>query len=164
MTTESNVSTVPALDLSRYLGTWYEIARLPMRHEPENATDVSAHYSLDQDGKVRVQNRCRVDGEIEESTGQAKPVDETNSRLEVTFLPEGLRWIPFTKGDYWVLKLDPEYRVALVGSPDRHYLLLLSREPRLDQPVREAFLDEARRQGFDLSKLIATPHTGQPTA
>ena len=135
-----------------------------MRHEPENGTDVSAHYSLDEDGKVRVQNRCRVGDKVEESVGQAVPVDERNSRLEVSFLPEGLRWIPFAKGDYWVLKLDPDYRVALVGTPDHRYLWLLSREPSLDPTVRESYLLEARRQGYDLAALIDTPHTGRPTA
>ncbi len=161
---QTDVTALPALDLPRYLGTWYEIARLPMRYEPAEATDVSAHYSLDAEGKVRVQNRCRVKGEIEESIGQATAVDAGNSKLEVTFLPEGLRWIPFTKGDYWVLKLDDDYRVALVGTPDHAYLWLLAREPRLDAATRLLFLDEARRQGFDLSKLIDTPHTGAPTA
>ncbi len=161
---QPDVIAVPALDLQRYLGTWYEIARLPMRHEPANATDVSAGYSLDEEGKVRVQNRCRVDGKVEESIGQATPVDSGNAKLEVTFLPEGLRWIPFTKGDYWVLKLDPDYQVALVGTPDRHYLWLLARQPQLDAASRLLFLEEARRQGFDLSKLIDTPHTGVPTA
>jgi apolipoprotein D and lipocalin family protein len=160
----NDVTAIRSLDLSRYLGTWYEIARLPMRHEPADGTDVSAHYSLDEDGKVRVQNRCRVDGEVEESVGQATPIDAGNSRLEVTFLPEGLRWIPFTKGDYWVLKLDPEYRFALVGTPNRDFLWLLAREPRIDPLVRQAYLDEATRQGFDLSRLIDTPHTGTPTA
>lgn len=160
----NDVTAIPRLDLSRYLGTWYEIARLPMRHEPADATDVSAQYSLDEDGKVRVQNRCRVEGEVEESIGQATPVDAGNSRLEVTFLPEGLRWIPFTKGDYWVLKLDPEYRFALVGTPNREFLWLLAREPRIDPSTRQAYLDEATRQGFDLSRLIDTPHTGTPTA
>lgn len=160
----SDVTAIPTLDLPRYLGTWFEIARLPMRHEPANATDVSAHYSLDEDGAVRVRNRCRVEGEVEESVGQAKPVDGSNSRLEVSFLPEGLRWIPFTKGDYWVLKLDPAYQVALVGTPNREFLWLLARQPLIDAATREAYLAEARRQGFDLSKLIDTPHTGAPTA
>jgi len=155
-----DVTALPSLDLQRYLGTWYEIARLPMKHEPENATDVTAHYSLDEEGKVRVRNRCLVDGKVEESVGQATPVDAGNTRLEVSFLPEGLRWIPFTKGDYWVLKLDPEYRVALVGTPDHEFLWLLAREPHLAPGVRTAFLDEALRQGFDLGALIDTPHTG----
>lgn len=156
--------TVPALDLPRYLGTWYEIDRLPMRHEPEDATDVSAHYTLDDDGSIRVRNRCLRGGELEEVIGQAKPVDASNSRLEVSFLPEGLRWIPFTKGDYWVILVDGAYTAALVGSPDRKYLWLLSREPRMDEITRQHYIAYARQQGFDVDRLIHTPHTGHPTA
>ena len=70
---EPPLPTVPALDLPRYLGTWYEIDRLPMRHEPEDATDVSAHYTLDEDGSIRVRNRCLRGGELVEAIGQAKP-------------------------------------------------------------------------------------------
>lgn len=164
MNTQADVIPVTQVDLPRYLGIWYEIARLPMRHEPADGTDVSAHYTLNEDGSIRVQNRCRVNGTVEESIGRATPVDASNSRLQVSFLPEGLRWIPFTKGDYWVLKLDPDYRVALVGTPDRDYLWLLARQPHLDAAARAAYLAEAQRQGFSLERLIDTPHTGQPTA
>ncbi len=158
-------TTVGAIDLPRYLGTWYEIARLPIRFEPADCTDVSAHYSLQDNGNIRVQNRCRVgDGELEEAVGEATPVNPGASRLEVSFLPEGLRWIPFTKGDYWVLRLDPAYAVALVGSPDRKYLWLLARNPALPEEVRESYLAHARSQGYDLAPLIITPHTGRPTA
>ena len=156
--------TVPALDLPRYLGTWYEIDRLPMRHEPEDATDVSAHYTLDEDGSIRVRNRCLRGGELVEAIGQAKPIDASNSRLDVSFLPEGLRWIPFTKGDYWVILVDGGYTAALVGSPDRKYLWLLSREPRMDEITRQHYIAYARQQGFDVDRMIHTPHTGHPTA
>ncbi len=156
--------TVPAVDLPRYLGTWYEIDRLPMRHEPEDATDVSAHYTLDEDGSIRVRNRCLRGGELVEAIGQAKPIDASNSRLEVSFLPEGLRWIPFTKGDYWVILVDGGYTAALVGSPDRKYLWLLSREPRMDEITRQHYIAYARQQGFDVDRMIHTPHTGHPTA
>lgn len=164
--TPSAPATVQAVDLPRYLGTWYEIARLPMRHEPPEYTDISATYSLAPDGSLRVQNRALDgNGELHESIGQARPVDaDDNSRLEVTFLPEGLRWIPFTKGDYWILRLDPEYRTALVGSPDHRYLWLLHREPSLDPTTREDFLATARALGYRLETLIQTPHTGRPTA
>jgi len=164
MTSHAELKTVPDLKLPRYLGTWYEIARLPMRHEPEGCTDVSANYSLQDDGNVRVQNRCRMDGEIEEAIGEACVVGNDSARLEVSFLPKGLRWLPFTKGDYWVMQVAPDYSVALVGSPDRSYLWLLARTPRLDRTVQDHYLAAARLQGFDLTNLIETPHTGQPTA
>ncbi len=151
MTEHPPLKTVADLKLPRYLGTWYEIARLPMRHEPEGCTDVSAHYTL-------------LDGEIEEATGEACAVDNDSARLEVSFLPKGLRWLPFAKGDYWVIQIAPDYSVSLVGSPDRKYLWLLAREPRLDATVQDHYLAAARLQGFDLSELIQTPHTGKPTA
>ena len=164
MTERVDPITISHLDLTRYLGRWFEIARLPMRHEPANATDITATYSLDEQGAIRVQNRMRLDGEVEESIGQARPVDESNSKLEVTFLPAGLRWIPFTKGDYWVLKLDDAYSVSLVGSPDRKYLWLLARHPHLDEATRNHYLACAQGQGYDLAGLIHTPHTGRATA
>ena len=153
--------TVGPLDLERYLGTWYEIARLPMRHEPPDYRDITASYSRDEEGAVRVVNRA-VDGEgkRQESVGQARPVDPADpSRLEVSFLPDGLRWIPFSKGDYWILRLDPEYRTSLVGSPDYKYLWLLHREPTLDPAIRQSYLETARELGYRLDDLIDTPQS-----
>ncbi len=163
--THDEPATVASIDLPRYLGTWFEIARLPMRHEPEDFTDITAHYSLQDDGKVRVRNRA-LDGkgELQESIGQASAVDDSNSKLEVTFLPAGLRWIPFTKGDYWILRIDPDYTTALVGSPDHKYLWLLARQPALDDATMQDYLAHARAQGYDLADLVHTPHTGHPTA
>lgn len=164
MTTHAELKTVPDLNLPRYLGTWYEIARLPMKHEPEDCTDVSAHYSLKDNGHVAVLNRCRLGEEIEQAEGEASPVDNDSARLRVSFLPAGLRWLPFGKGDYWVMQVAPDYSVALVGSPDRRFLWLLAREPQLDATTRDHYLALARQQGFELADLILTPHTGHPTA
>jgi len=156
------VVAVPSVDLTRYLGRWYEICRLPLKWEDETATDITAHYSLDDAGKVQVDNRCfDAEGKPSRAVGQARPVDGTNSRLKVTFLPEYLRWIPFTDGNYWILKIDPQYRVALVGGPDRKNLWVLSREPILDATTLQEYLGEATRQGFDLAKLITPRHTGR---
>lgn len=160
----SEPATVERVDLPRYMGTWYEIARLPMRHEPAGATDVSATYALRDDGRVEVRNRMWHRGELQEAVGEAEALDGSGSRLEVSFLPEGLRWIPFTRGDYWILALDPAYRVALVGSPDRRYLWLLAREPLLDEITRTHYLSIAQARGYDLAELIHTPHTDRPTA
>lgn len=156
------VSAIPNLDLSRYLGRWYEICRLPLKYEDETATDITATYSLNEDGSVRVDNRCfDEDGEPSQAIGQATPIDSRKSRLKVTFLPEFIRWIPFTSGDYWVLKIDSRYQTALVGTPDRKNLWLLARRPDLPLATREEYLAEAQRQGFDLSRLITPLHTGR---
>jgi apolipoprotein D and lipocalin family protein len=158
----SDVTPVPRVDLHRYLGRWFEICRLPLKWEDETATDITANYSLNDSGAVRIDNRCfDADGQPSQAIGEASPVDETNSRLKVTFLPPALRWIPIGKADYWVLKLDADYQVALVGSPNRKYLWVLSREPALDQATLQLYLAEARRQGFDLTTLIVSQHTGR---
>lgn len=160
--TETKVPTVPQLDLERYLGQWFEICRLPLKWEDETAQDITAHYSLNEDGTVHVDNRCiNAEGKPTQSIGQAAPVDETNAKLTVTFLPEYLRWIPFTKGDYWVLKLDPLYQVSLVGSPDRENLWLLARTPQLPADVIETYLSHARAIGYDLSQLITPRQSGR---
>ncbi|RDE07730.1 lipocalin family protein [Pelagibacterium lacus] len=147
----------PAVD-----SRWYEICRLPLKYEDETATDITATYSLNEDGSVRVDNRCfDEDGEPSQALGNATPVDDANSRLKVTFLPEFIRWIPFTSGDYWVLKINPEYQTSLVGTPDRKNLWLLARQPDLPANEREEYLAEAQRQGFDLTDLITPTHTGR---
>lgn len=152
------LATVESVDLKRYLGTWYEIARLPFRHEDPGARNVTAQYSLNEDGSIHVVNsNINEEGEAEEAVAEARPVDASNSKLKVSFLPEGLRWVPFTKGDYWILRLDPDYTTSLVGTPDRKYLWLLSRTPVMVEAKRNEWLDFANSLGFDTSKIILTP-------
>lgn len=153
--TATEPATIPQLDLERYLGTWFEICRLPMKWEDETASDITATYSLNEDGSIKVDNRClNAEGEPTQSLGHATAVDDTKAKLKVTFLPKLLRWIPFTDGDYWVFKLDPDYRIALVGSPDRKFLWLLSRNHKLTEAERAPYLDWAQAAGFDVSTLI----------
>jgi len=162
MAEATEIVAVPRLDLTRYLGRWYEICRLPIKQEDVSATDITATYALNENGTIRVDNRCfDRDGKPVQAIGEATPVDATNARLKVSFLPAYLKWVPFTTGDYWVLKLDPDYRVSLVGTPDREHLWLLAREPGLPQAAIEDYLAEARRPGFDLTALIRPRHTGR---
>lgn len=159
------LQTVPSVDLPRYAGLWYEIARLPIRQEDRDASDVTAHYALQDNGKVRVVNRCiNGEGKPEEAEGEATPVDDSNAKLEVSFLPAGLRWVPFARGDYWILRLDADYATALVGTPDRKYLWLLSRRPVMNEMARRDWLAFAEAHGFDLGEVIHTPQTGRSTA
>jgi len=161
MSQRSAVNSVGSLDLNRYSGLWYEIGRLPLKWEDADASDITAEYTPEDDGSVRVDNRC-IDkrGAPSQAIGRATPVNGQAGRLEVSFLPEFLRWIPFTKGDYWVLKIDDAYTVALVGTPDHKNLWLLAREPRIDRGTEAAYLDEATRQGFDLEKWIRPRQSG----
>ncbi|MGF3054413.1 lipocalin family protein [Microbacterium sp. YY-03] len=158
----TDVVSLPALDLERYLGPWFEIARLPMRWEDDKATCVTAHYTMNDDGTVRVDNRCYdEDGKPVQSIGRAKPVEGEPAQLRVSFMPELLRWMPFTEGDYWVLKIDENYKHALVGTPDHKNLWLLARTSTIDPEIEREFLDHATAQGFDLAPLIRPRQDGR---
>ncbi len=151
------VTSVKHIDLQQYLGKWYEVARLPMFFERNCADNVSATYSLNPDASIKVDNQCRKDnGKVMQSIGEAVPVDATNARLSVTFLPKWLRWTGLAKAPYWILKIDEHYTTALVGNPDHRYLWILSRTPQIDPVTYQAYLQEAQRQGFDTRKLIVT--------
>ncbi len=151
--------SVNQLDLNRYTGTWYEIARLPMYFQRNCASDVTATYSLNPSGSIKVDNRCKkADGSTIQSIGEATKANETGSELKVTFLPEGLRWLPLTKADYWVLALDDTYQHALVGTPNHKYLWVLSRTPSMDETAYQSLLSRAQNQGYDIAKLQRTTH------
>lgn len=159
------VEAVPSLDLARYAGRWYEIARLPNRFQEKCACCTSATYTLRPDGRVSVVNECRTrDGATTRAEGVARLADEGGpaSRLKVRFAPSYLSFLPFVWGDYWVLDLPDDYSHALVGSPDRGYLWILAREPSLPDSTYDRLLERARSQGFDTTRLLRTPQ--QPPA
>lgn len=157
---QRSLPTVQTLDLKRYAGTWYEIARLPTRNEKACAGDITAEYTVEPDGQVHVQRRCRLaDGSIEEADGQARVPDRAQpGRLELSFAPPPLRWFPTVWDDHWVLFVDADYQVALVGTPDREHLWLMAREPRMATADMEALRALALRLGFDTSRLVSQPH------
>jgi apolipoprotein D and lipocalin family protein len=150
---------VPDVDYQRYAGTWYEIARLPNRFEKKCVSSVTANYALRPDGRVTVTNRCKQsDGSISEATGVARRVEgQPPSVLQVRFAPAFLSFISKVWGDYQVMELGPQYDYSVVGSPDRKYLWILARTPRLDPATYQSLVDRARAQGFDTSTLIQTP-------
>ncbi|WP_168396357.1 lipocalin family protein [Acinetobacter indicus] len=150
---------VDQVDIQRYAGKWYEIAHLPMYFQRKCVSNISAQYTVNADQTMGVLNSCRIEnGEMISSEGVAYPQNQGNSKLKVSFLPPGLRWIPFTRGHYWVLRVDPEYKVALVGGPSTKYLWILSREPQLDEATYQSYLDTAKYYGYDVTKLIKLPH------
>lgn len=155
---------VDSIDFDRYTGRWYEIARLPNFFQRNCAGDVYAEYSLRDDGRIRVYNRCRREnGAIDDVDGVAQPIDDRgpNSRLEVSFLPRWLRWIPFTWGDYWVMELGADYEYAVVGTPNRGYLWILARTAKLDDTLLDGILQRVAKLGFDSGAVQRTP---QPEA
>lgn len=147
----SPLPTVPHVDLDRYVGKWYEIAKYPVRFEKECAGDVTATYTSQPDGKIEVLNACRkADGQIKSSKGSAKVVDKaTNAKLKVTFF-----W-PFS-GNYWILDLAPDYSYAVVGEPSRKYLWVLSRTPQMEEPTFRRIMAKLTELGYEPSRLEKT--------
>jgi apolipoprotein D and lipocalin family protein len=145
---------VSHVDLERYAGKWFEIARYPNRFQRDCQSDTTAIYTLRNNGKVQVVNACRKkDGTIKGVRGTAKIVDTTNARLKVTFF-----W-PFY-GDYWIIGLDPDYRWAVVGEPGRKYLWILSRTAQMTDGDHQKALVAVRSARYDPARLIKTPHSG----
>ena len=138
------------MDLQRYLGRWYEIARYEQSFQ-KGCEGVTADYALRQDGTISVVNRCRKpDGSASEARGRAKVVDkQTNAKLKVSFFG------PFY-GDYWVLDHADDYSWAIVGEPSGRYLWILSRQPTPGEAEVRRLIDRAEGLGYDTSMLLRT--------
>jgi apolipoprotein D and lipocalin family protein len=151
---KSDLKPVATVDLKKYVGRWFEIARYPNRFQKQCSGDTTATYSVLPDGKIEVLNQCRkADGQMDVAKGKAKVADQTsNAKLRVTFF-----W-PFY-GDYWVIGLDPEYRWAVVGEPARKYLWILSRTMKMSASDYDHVISVVREKGYDPSKLIKTPQS-----
>ena len=155
---DQSVKTIATLDVPRYLGTWYEIAKFPNWFQRKCASNTKAVYSAKSDGNLRVQNSCKTaSGETIEAEGLARQIGAKDSpKLEVRFAPEWLSFIPLVWGDYWVIDLDPQYQVAAVSDPRREYLWVLSRSPQIDPKVYADLLQRLKQQQFDIQKLELT--------
>ena len=155
------VRTVDSVDLDRYVGEWFEVARFPNRFQHQCVSDVRATYTQSPDGRIAVINRCRTeDGATTEARGVARVTDHrTSAKLKVRFAPAVLSFLPFVWGDYWILGLASDYSWATVGSPDRNYLWILARTPALAADPFASALAAARANGFDVERLTKTPHT-----
>jgi len=158
----SPVETVDRVELDRYAGDWFEIARFPNRFQRRCVGDVRASYAVRPDGRLDVVNQCRTEEGLIEARGVARVVDSrTFAKLKVRFAPAFLSFLPFVWGDYWVLGLADDYGWATVGSPDREYLWILARRLTLASDDYAAALEAARSNGFDVDRLMRTTHAGQ---
>jgi apolipoprotein D and lipocalin family protein len=149
---------VKQVDLRRYAGLWYEIARIPNRFQKQCVRDVTARYEIALDGRITVTNSCvEADGKTSQASGVAKIVDgETNSRLRVSFVSFlGVR--PFW-GDYWILGLGDDYEYAVIGGPDRKYGWILARSPHPTAETMEKAWGVVVAQGYDRAKFqVSSP-------
>ncbi|NDC82106.1 hypothetical protein EB093_00370 [bacterium] len=145
--------TVAQVDIKRYLGTWYEFARLPNAFEAPAAEQITATYSLNPDGTLRVDNQCTVRGKKQRVIGVARIDDpKTNAKLGVSFF-EILGFRPVW-GDYWILGLGTDYRYSVVGDRSRKFAWILSRTPKLSESDAAEALKILKTNGFDVGPLI----------
>ncbi|MEJ7746431.1 MAG: lipocalin family protein [Luteimonas sp.] len=149
------VQSVAQLDISRYAGEWHEIAHLPMFFQRKCVGDITARYTLEDEGRIGVRNACRTrDGTMDVSEGTARTVAGHPGRLQVRFAPDVLDWVPMVWADYWVIDLDPGYQWAVVGEPDREYFWILSRTPTMERALFEQIKQRAEAVGYDLKPLV----------
>jgi len=156
-------AAAPRVDLTRYVGQWFEVARYPNRFQRNCSGDVVVAYTLRDDGRITVDNRCRrADGSVDRALGLAKlATDEgSNAKLKVRFAPEALSFLPFVWADYWVLEVADDYSHAIVGTPDRKYLWLLARAPTVPEDLYARLVASATAKGFDAARLQRTSNSG----
>ncbi len=143
-------TVVKELDIERYLGTWYEIARYDHKFE-RGLVGVTANYSFRDDGKIKVLNsgyKKTLNGKRSEAVGKARiPNPEEPAKLKVSFFL-------FFYADYFVLELDDNYKWAAIGSSSDNYLWILSRTPQMDESQYNELLNKLANRGYDVSKLI----------
>ena len=155
---QEELKTVPKVDLNRYVGKWYEIAKYPNRFEKSCQGNVTAEYALRPDGRIDVKNSClKKDGKMLIANGEAKIADKsTNAKLKVRFAPKFLSFLPFVWGDYWVIDLDKDYKYVAIGDKPRAYFWILSREPTMDEKTYQAIVSRVEKLGFKPEKIERT--------
>jgi apolipoprotein D and lipocalin family protein len=148
-------------DVERYMGRWYEIARLPNRLERDCASDVTSTYERRSEAAIRVTYVCRnSDGGEELTRGVARIRDTaSHAKLELRFAPLALAWWPFVWDDWWILELAPEYTHMMVGDPSHQTLWIFARTSEMDDATYQSLVAHAAAQGYDTQRLVKTPQT-----
>ena len=151
--------TVESVDINKYMGQWYEIASIPMRFQ-KDCVGTNAIYKLLDNGEVEISNSCRkltLDGELDFRKGRGRVVDtESNSKLEISFVGPFIGDTWFFWADYWILELGENYEYAVIGTPSKKFLWILSREKTLDQELYNDILERRQADGFNVEQLKKT--------
>lgn len=155
----TELKTVGMIDLERYSGNWYEIAKYPNRFQKQCVGNTTAAYTLKAGGKFEVLNKCRIQGQsVDAAVGEGKIGDKkNNSKLKVRFAPGFVSWLPFVWANYWIIDLGPNYEYAVIGEPKREYLWILSRTPTMDDATYAAIVAKVESMGFDSKRIVKTP-------
>lgn len=156
------VTTVSNVDLTRYVGQWYEIASMPQWFQKKCVSDVTANYRTLPSGRIEVINSCRTEnGTMTSTTGEAKVKDtNSNSKLRVTFAKIFRKYIYTFGGDYWIIDLEPNYNYAVIGHPTLEYGWILARQPSLPDQDLLAIEANLKKQGYDTCKFLTTVQSG----
>ena len=153
------VTAVSSVDLKKYSGVWYEIARYPNKFQDQCVGNTTATYTLKGTNEIEVLNKCtKKDGTATDAKGAGKIKDLSKpSKLKVRFAPGFLSFLPVVWADYWIIDLGPNYEYSAVGTPDRKYFWILSRTPEISDALYQQILRRAEAQGFEPGKVIKTP-------
>ncbi|KHD88101.1 MAG: membrane protein [Bdellovibrio sp. ArHS] len=154
--------TARFVDLTRYQGLWHEIASIPQFFQRKCVKDTTAEYTLLSGEEVRVLNSCMTEkGEKISSEGRAKVIDtNTNAKLNVTFANIAGKYFYLLGGKYWVLHLDNNYQIAVIGHPTRDYGWILSRNSSISESTLKDLADFLEIRGYDTCKFLTTPQDG----
>jgi apolipoprotein D and lipocalin family protein len=155
---QSSPKTVDYVDLKKYVGLWYEIAKIPNRFQSQCVKGTTAKYTLNENGEIDVINSCTdKDNETDDANGLARVVDKkTNAKLEVSFV-SFFGWRPFW-GDYWIIGLDENYQWAIVGTPNRKYGWILSRTPKLEAEILDKIFSILKEQEYNPKDFEMSKH------
>ena len=153
---KNELQVVNKVDLKKYIGLWYEVAKIHNWFQKDCIKNTTAEYSLREDGRIKVVNSCmQADGSIKVAEGVAKVVDNiSNAKLEVSFVK--ILGIQLFWGDYWIIGLGDNYDYALIGSPDRKYGWILSRTKKLSQEKLNEISDLLKIKGYDIKNFEFT--------
>lgn len=156
---QNALETIPSVDLKRYAGKWFEIARYPNKFQKQCVGNTTATYDFQPSGEITVLNQCvQKDGTTIDAKGKGRLADKTdNAKLEVRFAPGILSFLPNVWGDYWIIDLDDQYNYAAVGDPKRQYFWILSRESKMSDAVYQNILRRAEAKGFNPGRVVKTP-------
>ncbi|MDQ8935718.1 lipocalin family protein [Acinetobacter rudis] len=159
-TQAADLSAVEKVEIDKFLGVWYEILSKPSSTEKRCSRDITSTYTLNEYGHLLAERQC-LDQDAKPLTlvGEAYPVNAPRySKFKLSFMPEAIRWLPLAQNDYWILKLDDQYQMALIGEPNRQALWLLSRQPHPNQALIQQYLNYAKNLGYKVEDVIYTTH------
>lgn len=153
-----SMAVAKTVDLDKFLGSWYEIARKPVVTERSSFKNIRLEYTLQSENHLNLELRYQTkEGRIGQFHADIKIVNAPdNSKFLIKYLPSIFRYL--RKGHHWIMRIDPQGQVVLIGNPNRKSLWLLARTPQLDENIIEQYLNIAKEAGFKLNDLIRVKH------